>query len=166
MATEPRTVTTHRELTLPPEIVALICAFKPEEGHIGQCLCDKRPNRDYGWPYYECCGGSNYKHRPRLENGRLGRLVTSPCRRFAKGVYHPGKLEEGLDLKEKGGYLRWTCCGKTFGYSEASIDSPPGCTPLDLRARPDGACDDGHAGRTVDGVRRRADGVAPRRRVS
>ena len=32
--------------------------------------------------------------------------------------------------------------------------------------RPDAASDDGHAGRALDGVRRRADSVAPRRRVS
>ena len=136
MATKcPRTVTTHRELTLPPEIVALICAFKPGEGHMGQILGEKRPDSDGYWPYYECCGASNYKHYSSLANMRRGKGVTPPCRRYAKGVHHPGRLVEGHNFVPGSGYLRWTCCGKKFGYNVHSIDSPPGCTPLDLTLR-------------------------------
>ena len=136
MTTEsPRTVTTHREIALPPEIVALVCAFKPEEGHMGQILGEKRPDSDGYWPYYECCGGSNEKHYSMWKNGRPGRVVTPPCRRYANGVHHPGRLEEGHNCVPGSGYLRWTCCGKKFGYNVHSIDSPPGCTPLDLTLR-------------------------------
>ena len=136
MATEcPCTVTTHREIALPPEIVALICAFKPEEGHMGQILGEKRPDSDGYWPYYECCGASNYKHYSSLANRRRGRGVTPPCRRYAKGMHHPGRLVEGHNFVPGSGYLRWTCCGKKFGYNAHSIDSPPGCTPLDLTLR-------------------------------
>ena len=131
MATEPRTVTTHRELTLPPEIVALICAFKPEEGHMGQILGEKRPDSDGYWPYYECCGGSNEKHYSMWKNGRPGRVVIPPCRRFEKGMYHPGKLEKGPNVDHQ--YVRWTCCGATFDKHD--LDAPVGCTPLDLTLR-------------------------------
>ena len=141
MATEwPRTVTTHRELTLPPEIVALICAFKPEESHIGQRFSLTRWERHSlqtmgipiaSWSYYACCGGSNYTHRPRLANGRPGMAVTPPCRRFEKGMYHPGKLEKGQNVDHQ--YVRWTCCGATFDKHD--LDAPVGCTPLDLTLR-------------------------------
>ena len=140
MAREPRTVTTHRELTLPPEIVALICAFKPEEGHIGQCFSlwgpwpEAHSLRTHGiqlanWSYYGCCGRSNYTHRPRLANGRPGTAMTPPCRRFEKGMYHPGKLEPNRHHR----YVRWTCCGATFDKHD--LDAPVGCTPLDLTLR-------------------------------
>ena len=137
MATKcPRTVMTHRELTLPPEIVALICAFKPEESHIGQRGWYR--GSFYGpWPWYQCCGGSNYKHRPKLPDGRPGRSVNPPCRRFVGGMYHPGKLRNSSSEPQVSWldrpFVRWSCCGATFGYRD--LDAPVGCTPLDLTLR-------------------------------
>ena len=130
MATEwPRTVTTHRELTLPPEVVALICAFKPEEGHIGRCFSLWREGTNYplsGWSYHECCGGSNYRYRARSG----GVSYSLPCRRLVGGMYHPGKLEE---YPCAGLAVRWSCCWATFGSGD--LDAPVGCTPLDLTLR-------------------------------
>ena len=132
----PRTVTTHRELTLPREIVALICAFKPEESHIGERGWHR--GSFYGpWPWYQCCGGSNYKHRPKLPDGRPGRSATPPCRRFVGGMYHPGKLRNSSSEPQVSWldrpFVRWSCCGATFGYRD--LDAPVGCTPLDLTLR-------------------------------
>ena len=70
-------------------------------------------------------------HRPRLANGRPGMAVTPPCRRFEKGMYHPGKLEKGPNVDHQ--YVRWTCCGATF--DKRDLDAPVGCTPLDLTLR-------------------------------
>ena len=130
MATKcPRTVMTHRELTLPPEVVALICAFKPEEGHIGRCFSLWREGTNYplsGWSYHECCGGSNYRYRARSG----GVSYSLPCRRFVGGMYHPGKLEE---YPCAGLAVRWSCCWATFGSGD--LDAPVGCTPLDLTLR-------------------------------
>ena len=51
-------------------------------------------------------------------------------------MYHPGRLRENIYPFR---YLRWTCCGATFGYRgtlvDMPVDSPVGCTPLDLTLR-------------------------------
>ena len=140
MATEcPRTVTTHREIALPPEIVALVFSFKPREMHSPEpwrvsaqfkgCLS---PGRPYYWNYpnrrvnYHCCGGAQLPCP-----GPYGF-----CTRFATGMYHPGRLRENIYPFR---YLRWTCCGATFGYRgtlvDMPVDSPVGCTPIDLTLR-------------------------------
>lgn len=126
MTTEwPRTVTTRRELALPPEIVALVLSFKPvDSGHMGKIV---RSGHSIRWPYYyDCCG-------------KYDSYYPKPCRWIDdEGRYHPGTLEPGsYEYKENasgshGGYLRWTCCGATFGEHD---DSPVGCTPLDLTLR-------------------------------
>ena len=152
MATEcARTVTTHRELTLPREIVALICAFKPvDSGHIGKIVMSGhsiigrqwKDLRTTGrWPYFDCCGKCSPYH-------------PSPCLWIDdEGRYHPGTLEAGSyeynenARGEYGGYVRWTCCGARFGqrFSPPAVyslpfprqyrESPRGCTRLDLTLR-------------------------------
>ena len=148
MATEPRTVTTHRELTLPPEIVALICAFKPvDSGHIGKIVMSGhsiigrqwKDLRTTGrWPYFDCCGKCSPYH-------------PSPCLWIDdEGRYHPGTLEagsyeynenpSGSFTRSHGGYVRWTCCGARFGQRFSHPprqyrESPRGCTRLDLTLR-------------------------------
>jgi len=148
MATEcPRTVMTRRELTLPPEIVALICAFKPEEGHTPPYLRDRDghyPGRGFYTNigcFYDCCGGFG---------------THSLCTLFAKGMYHPGTLEKWTRVtrREHGkivGHpdqklapgrfytdpiLRWSCCGALVESRAGRVKrAPPGCTRLDLTLR-------------------------------
>ena len=148
MATErPRTVTTRRELTLPPEIVTLIRAFKPEEGHT-----PPYPRVPWGhYPgqafftnlgdFYDCCGGFT---------------TSSTCTLFAEGMYHPGtvekwtrvtRLEHGKSVGHPGQklgpgrmyvdpILRWSCCGAVYGRNHNDyFRPPPGCTRLDLTLR-------------------------------
>ena len=148
MATEcPRTVTTHREIALPPEIVALVLSFKPvDSGHIGKIVRSGHsitpPHWDIrtvgGWPYYDCCG-KNDSYYP------------APCRWIDdEGRYHPGTLEagsyeynenpSGSFTRSHGGYVRWTCCGARFGQRFSHPprqyrESPRGCTRLDLTLR-------------------------------
>ena len=144
---------TTREITLPPEIVALVLSFKPavyghegERVRCGYSICEetrwdgsKMRTTNGGWAYYDCCGeavsdrGSDY------------------CR-IHEGQYHPGTLDSGSyrysgnPLETRGGYVRWTCCGAQFGqrymsyasFSGTSVrfaESPPGCTRLDLTLR-------------------------------
>ena len=144
MATEVRTT---REVTLPPEIVALVLSFKPvDSGHIGKIVrsghsITRTMSTVGGWPYYDCCG-------------KYDSYYPSPCRWIDdEGRYHPGTLEAGSyeynenARGEYGGYVRWTCCGARFGqrFSPPAVyslpfprqyrESPRGCTRLDLTLR-------------------------------
>ena len=123
------TRTTRKEITLPPEIVALVFSFRPAEGHTGRrewvikgCL--------HPWVYYDCCGGSDVVLRYNTQYVRGGSPTDAncPCTRFAYGTYHPGRPYEVTIAYAQ--YVRWSCCGAIFGYHD--VDSPPGCTPLDL----------------------------------
>ena len=145
MATELRTT---REVTLPPEIVALVLSFKPvDSGHIGKIVRSGHSITPAHWdlptvgrwPYYDCCG----KHDS---------YYPSPCRWIDdEGRYHPGTLEPGsyeynenasdnISFRSHGGYVRWTCCGARFGQRFSHPprqyrESPRGCTRLDLTLR-------------------------------
>ena len=117
MATEVRTT---REVTLPPEIVALVLSFKPvDSGHIGKIVRSGHsitpPHWDIrtvgGWPYYDCCG-KNDSYYP------------SPCRWIDdEGRYHPGTLEAGsyeYNENPSGSFTRShhtvaTCAGHVVG---------------------------------------------------
>ena len=154
MATKrPRSVTTHRELTLPPEIVALVCAFKPREDHTPPYLRDRDghyPGRGFYTNigcFYDCCGGFG---------------THSTCALFAKGMYHPGTLEKWTRVTrrehaKKGGHpdqklapgrfntdpiLRWSCCGALV---ESRCWSSQTCAPRLHATRPDAAHHDYNA---------------------
>ena len=141
MATEVRTT---REVTLPPELVALVLSFKPvDSGHIGKIVrsghsITRTMSTVGSWPYYDCCG-------------KYDSYYPSPCRWIDdEGRYHPGTLEAGsyeynenavfTTPRSYGGYVRWTCCGARFGQRFSHPprqyrESPRGCTRLDLTLR-------------------------------
>ena len=139
-----------REITLPPEIVALVLSFKPvDSGHIGKIVRNgysmKLSTIDGktllpigGWPYYDCCG-------------KYDSYYPSRCRCIDdEGRCHPGTLEAGsyeynenavfITPRSYGGYVRWACCGARFGQRFSHPprqyrESPRGCTRLDLTLR-------------------------------
>ena len=141
MATEVRTT---REVTLPPEIVALVLSFRPvDSSHIGKIVrsghsITRTMSTVGGWPYYDCCG-------------KYDSYYPSPCRWIDDdGQHHPGTLEagsyeynenpSGSFTRSHGGYVRWTCCGAKFGQRfthppRQYRESPRGCTRLDLTLR-------------------------------
>ena len=137
MAREPRTVTTHRELTLPPEIVALVLSFKPVASHPDRTW-DRRlwepiifEYRGETTLFHKCCGKGWYDR-------------SNVCTQIAKGMYHPGKLEVTIlpgSRLHRGTTksLQWSCCGTKVFTQSAIGRTPhsraPGCTPLDLTLR-------------------------------
>ena len=115
---------TTREITLPPEIVALVISFKPVASHPDRTW-DRRlwepiifEYRGETTLFHKCCGKGWYDR-------------SNVCTQIAKGMYHPGKLEKGPNVDHQ--YVRWTCCGATF--DKRDLDEPVGCTPLDLTLR-------------------------------
>ena len=114
---------TTREITLPPEIVALVFSFKPEEDHWEKgeppiyfiCRSQGRIGLETTL-FHSCCGRVGYKR-------------SDVCTQIANGMYHPGRLRENIYPFR---YLRWTCCGAIFQAWIYPNVAPPGCTPLDL----------------------------------
>ena len=129
---------TTREITLPPEIVALVFSFKPEEDHWEKgeppiyfiCRSQGRIGLETTL-FHSCCGRVGYKR-------------SDVCTQIAKGMYHPGKLEVTISPRSTYPYgttksLQWSCCGTKIFTQSAIGRTPhyraPGCTPLDLTLR-------------------------------
>ena len=129
---------TTREITLPPEIVALVFSFRPEEDHWDSAhryppiyfICQSQGRLETTL-FHSCCG-------------RVGYNRSHVCTQIANGMYHPGKLEMTISPRETYPYgttksLQWSCCGtKIFPQSAIGRTPPyraPGCTPLDLTLR-------------------------------
>ena len=132
---------TTREITLPPEIVALVISFKPVASHPDRTW-DRRlwepiifEYRGETTLFHKCCGKGWYDR-------------SNVCTQIAKGMYHPGKLEVTIlpGSRVRPGLtksLQWTCCGAKVITQNAPhhesgrgpVLSPLGCTPLDLTLR-------------------------------
>ena len=128
---------TTREITLPPEIVALVISFKPVASHPDRTW-DRRlwepiifEYRGETTLFHKCCGKGWYDR-------------SNVCTQIAKGMYHPGKLEVTIlpgSRLHRGTTksLQWSCCGTKVFTQSAIGRTPhsraPGCTPLDLTLR-------------------------------
>ena len=140
---------TTREITLPPEIVALVLSFKPVASHPDRTW-DRRlwepiifEYRGETTLFHKCCGKGWYDR-------------SNVCTQIAKGMYHPGTLEKWTRVtrREHGkivGHpdqklapgrfytdpiLRWSCCGALVESRAGRVKrAPPGCTRLDLTLR-------------------------------
>ena len=129
---------TTREITLPPEIVALVLSFKPEADHWESAhryppiyfIC-RSQGRLETTLFHSCCGKVGYK-------------ITDVCTQIANGMYHPGRLEMTISPRSTYPYgttksLQWSCCGTKIFTQSAIGRTPhyraPGCTPLDLTLR-------------------------------
>ena len=129
---------TTREITLPPEIVALVLSFKPEADHWESAhryppiyfIC-RSQGRLETTLFHSCCGKVGYK-------------ITDVCTQIANGMYHPGRLEVTILPRSTYPYgttksLQWSCCGTKIFTQSAIGRTPhyqaPGCTPLDLTLR-------------------------------
>ena len=129
---------TTREITLPPEIVALVFSFKPEADHWESAhryppiyfIC-RSQGRLETTLFHSCCGTVGYK-------------ITDVCTQIANGMYHPGRLEVTILPRSTYPYgttksLQWSCCGTKIFTQSAIGRTPhyraPGCTPFDLTLR-------------------------------